>query len=148
MRILCRHGHFALYPERPGEPSNFARVFKAELVREGDYYTFAALAGLPRYSIVGKSYGARTATVTYEGRGPWDVLRQNGFVYSLAAKALVPNASIAVNISPVACGEYVLSQTPLLQPGSRLPNGQAILSYDALLDIGPLRLRLEEFGYV
>lgn len=148
MRILCRHGFLQFYPGLTSDLVDFTNFFGIELVREDDYYTFPALKGLKRYSIVGSPYGAIPATQTYEGRHPWEVLKKNGFVYSLVAKALVPKASIAVNVDPILVDDgFFVCETPLLQPGSRNKVGQQILSYDAFWKRDILELQLVGFQY-
>lgn len=147
MNVLCRHGHFAFYPRSVGEPSRFSLALGLPLERDGDFYTFPALKELPRYSIEGKTYGNLVATKTYEGRGAWDVFRENGWVYSLSTKLLVLKASISISIQPMRRPYSFVAQTPLLQPGSMLPTGQRILSYEGELFIPLQKLRLNEFAY-
>ncbi len=147
MNVLCRHGHFAFFPRIIGEASRIGLRLGTPLERDGDFYTFSALKGLPRYSVKGKTYGGLVATETYEGRGPWDVMRENGWVYSLSTKKLVLKASISISIQPMRRPYSYVAETPLLQPGSMLPTGNRILSYEGALSIPLLKLRLNEFAY-
>lgn len=147
MRILCRHGHFAFYPDNAKDVARFSNYFDQELERDGDFYTFAPLVGLKRYSLLGKLYGNLPALSTYEGRGPWEVMRENGFVYHLQTKLLVPKLTILNVLQPVMTDGYFLTTTPLIQPGSRNQIGQQILSYDAQYIEGSFQLKVLELSY-
>lgn len=147
MRVLCRHGHFAFYPSKTSDIARFSNYFDEELVRDGDFYTFPLLKQAPRYSIAGKPYLTLPALKTYEGRAPWDVLRENGFVYHILSGLLVPKASITILINPPLAGFYFLAQSPLIQPGSRNTLGQQILSYDGEFFQDTVQLKVREFSY-
>lgn len=149
MRIICRHGHFAFYPEHAGDLSRFVSYYGIALARDPDedFYTFPLLVGAPNYSLVGKAYLGLAAIATFGGRHSWDVLRANGFVYSLTSKGLVPKASIMINVNPPLVGYYYLGQSQLVQPGSLNVNGQRIISYDAELLQDYNELRISEFEY-
>lgn len=147
MRVLCQHGFFFFYPRRASDIVEFTGFFGIELVRENDYYTFPELKGLERYSILGSTYGSLPAIATYEGRHPWEVMRENGWVYSLALGALVPKASITLLVRPPLVDKgYFIAETPLLQPGSRNSAGEQILSYDAFFDGHYFELQILEYG--
>lgn len=131
MRVLVRHGHFAFFPKRANDIDRFSTFFGQDLVSEDDYYTFEGLAGLPRYSLAVKAFGNLPAIKTYEGRGPWEVMRENDFVYSLTLGLLVPKLSIVKLSQPILTDGYFLSESPIYQPGMRDKSGRQILSYDA-----------------
>lgn len=147
MRVLCRHGHFAFYPRNETEVGSFVDYYKEPLVRVGDFYTFPALQNIPDFSIKLLPVGNLPAVKNFEGR-PWDVMRENGFVYSLALKLLVPKAAIPIVVDPKISNYYWLGQTPLLQPGSRNLLGQQILSYDAEYIDSIFQLRILEMSFV
>lgn len=147
MRVLCRHGHFAFFPKRAKDVARYARFFDQDLVREGDYYTFEALAELPRYSIAGKIFGNLPALETYEGRAPWEVMRENDFVYSLQLGLLVPKLAIVSIVQLPRSDTYFISPTPLFQPGVRDTSGQQILSYDAEFIQDSFQLKIIEVAY-
>lgn len=147
MRILCRSGHFAFYPDASSDISHFCSLYKTNLARENDYYTFPALVGLPDYSLPVLPYKNLPAVVRYEGQ-PWEVMRENGFVYSLTLKVLVPKLTIVGLIDMPASSGYFVSSTPIIQPGLLTKNGQRLMSYDAELDFGIQKLRVREFDYV
>lgn len=133
MRILCRHGHYAFYPEGPRELGRLAENFSLDFLPERDYFTFAKLAGLETYSIKGKPYGNfLPATKTYQGL-PWEVMRENGFVWSLALKTLVPKSTIVTVAKPSPLAWAWQSQTMFFQAGS-LVSGERIVSFDGNLD--------------
>lgn len=146
MRVVCRHGHFAFYPDNAAEIGRFANYFDESLEREEDYFTFEALAGLRKYSILGQPYGLLPATTTFEGN-PWDVMRENGFVYSLTLGILVPKLSIISLVDIPLVGYYSLVQGSLLQPGSRNLSGQQMLSYSGEFVDEGMSLRVTEYTY-
>ncbi len=146
MRVLCRHGHFAFYPKRPGDVARFMEFFEVDLVRDGDFYTFPLLQDAPKYSLAVKPYLGIPATTTFEG-DPWAVMRENGFVYHIASGLLVPKQAVFIPINPILTGYYFLAESPLIQPGSQNAAGQKILSYDAEYMQEVNQLRVTEFAY-
>lgn len=147
MRVLCRNGHFAFYPQRSTELFFFCSAFNLTLVRDRDFYTFSAIAGAPRYSLKGKSYLGVVPDFSVEGEGPWEVFRENGFVYSLATSTLVKKSTISVNITPLFDGQVYIGETPLIQPGSKNTLGRVVDSYDAVYDTALNVLKVMEFEY-
>lgn len=147
MKVICRHGHFAFYPTRAEEVAQFCRYFELELTLNGDYWTFDNLAELPRYSLAGKVFGNLPALETYEGRHAWDVMRENNFVYSLSTGLLLPKASVTFLITPLHNGDSWVSQTPLIQPGSRDATGMQVLSYDGYFSRNFEQLSVSGFSY-
>ncbi len=146
MRVVCRHGHFAFYPDNASEIGRFANYFEANLEREEDYFTFEALAGLRKYSILGQPYPLLPATKTFEGN-VWDVMRENNLVYSLTLGTLVPKLSILSLVDIPLVGYFSLVQGSLLQPGSRILTGQQILSYSGEFVDEGMSLRVAEYTY-
>jgi len=130
MRILCRHGHYAFYPRNEIEVFIYNDLYGAELVREDDYYTFPFLKGASDHSLVGKTYLGLPANARYEGK-PWEIMKENNFVYSLALKVVVPVELILDFTDPYLAGQYFLSDALLVQAGAKNILGQRILSYDA-----------------
>lgn len=114
--------------------------------RDGDFYTFPLLADAPKHSIVGALYLGVIANETFEG-SPWEVMEANGWVYSLSREILVPKESITIQISPPLAGFYFISQSPLIQAGSRNAAGRQVLSYDGEFALENFQLKLSEFGY-
>ncbi len=147
MRVLCRHGHFAFYPDNAEDVARYCRFFDIELVRSGDFYTFEALADLPRYSLQVKPFGGLPAITTYEGRGPWEVMRENGFVYNVLLERLVPKLTIIGVLQAPRSDSYFISPTPLFQPGVRDSSGQQILSYDAEFIPETSKLKIIQVAY-
>lgn len=148
MRVLCRHGHFAFFPKRANDIAKFCNYYGVELERDGDFYTFPALVGAPRFSLKGKSFLNMTALANYEGRGPLEVFRENGFVFDIEAEEIVLASSIDIQTNPKWTGNFILAEAPLLQPGSRNAAGQRILSYDAEFFQEFFQLRISEISYV
>ncbi len=147
MRVLVRHGHFAFYPEMAKDVALFARFFDQDLVRVDDYYTFEALAHLPRYSLLAFPFGNLPAIATYEGRGPWEVMRENDFVYNVKTELLVPKLSIVGVLQAPRSDSYFISPTPLYQPGMRDSSGSQILSYDARFNQENFQLKILAVDY-
>jgi hypothetical protein len=147
MRILCRHGHYSFYPRTVSDIARFSSFYNQELVRVNDYYTFPFLKELESYSLKGLPYKNLAATATYEGN-PWEVMRENGFVYSLALKTLVPKASVNFVLNTPKTGFYFTSEIPMIQAGSLNALGIQLLSYDAEYHFDINKLRVRGFDYV
>lgn len=147
MRIVCRHGHFAFYPRRAGDIHQFAQSFDQVLEREEDYFTFSALVGAKNYSLLGSPYhNLLPAIKTYEGK-PWDVMKENGFVYSVELTKVVPKLAIIGLVELTQKGYFYVCNVPLLQPGARTILGRQILSYSGEFYEDKFYLRIVEFGY-
>lgn len=146
MRVLCRHGHFAFYPRRATDIALFANMFNYELEPEEDYYTFSGLAGADTYSLLGKIYLNLPAIATYEGR-PWEVMRENNFVYHLATGLIVPKLGVVGVIDINQVDLYFMSDAALIQPGLRTLLGQQVLSYSGEIFLDKLQMRISEFAY-
>ncbi len=141
MRVLCRHGHFAFFPEDAGDINRFRVYYGQELVRVGNYYTFPGLEDAPKYSLLGSPYLGVPATKTFEGE-PWEVMEANGFVYFFETDTIGPK-ELALDIVSLARMQfYFLFQNQLIQPGSRLTTGEQILSYDGDFSLKDYGLRI------
>lgn len=145
MRVVCRHGHFAFYPQTSEDVGRFTSFYRAELFREDDYYTFASLVGLPRYSIAGAPYGSLVALTTFEGRHAWEVMRENGFVFDLTTKLLMPKAAVIGLADISRSSYYYLKQNALIQPGARTRLAQQVISYDGDLEIRTQLLKIRSY---
>lgn len=146
MRVLVRHGHFAFFPDGASDVARFNAIQGVELERDGSFYTFPDLVGLADYSIAGNAYGSGVATKTFEGK-PWEIMRENDLVYSIALEQLVPKSSIVTLASIKLVTFYFVSGTTLVQPGSILPeSNDKIMSFDALFDDRANRLLIREFS--
>jgi len=149
MRVLCRHGHFAFFPRDGEDLARFTQYYDVTLEPDGDFYTFPALVGAPRWSIAGATYLNLVAVATFEGRGPWDVLRENQFVYSLETGLLVPAASITTSTELVRTNFNFHARTNLIQPGSlRKDTGLPIRSYDGEFDQTIYKLKVRSLDIV
>lgn len=147
MRLICRHGHFAFYPRDEEDISKFASYYDLEVVRVQDFYTFADLVDAKDYSLAGLAYLNLTATKTYEGN-PWDIFRENNFVYDLVEEELALKTSVKTIVDLPATDNYFISPVPLIQPGSFDKAGNRILSYDAEFIQDTFQLKVREFSYV
>lgn len=145
MRVLCRHGHFAFYPVDADEVGRFTTYFGIELEQDRDFYTFPKLAGAPGYSLRVLPYLGTPATATYAGE-PWEVMRENGFVYSLQTKLLVPKLSIVSVVDFPQTG-YFFKVNGFVQPGSRTILGRQVLGYDGEFVQSTFQLRISRLSY-
>lgn len=135
MKVVCRHGHFAFYPSLKEDVIRFQRLFKLPLYNVDDYYTFLGLSNIPRWSQVARPFGNIPALVTYEGRKPWDVMKANDFVYSLATGLLVPRGTIIGQAKVRQTLDCSIYDRPLLQPGLMFQPGVFIIGYQAMIDL-------------
>jgi hypothetical protein len=115
------------------------------LVAERDYYTFEGLKDAPSYSLTLSPYLNLPAIKTFEGE-PWEVMRENDFVYSLSLEILVPKLSI-IGLADLPLVGYVFRGGTILQPGTRNLLGQQILSYDGEYIDEAYGLRLSGYEY-
>jgi hypothetical protein len=146
MRVLCRHGHFSFYPRAASDIARFSNFFGVSLKREQDYFTFEGLIDAPKYSLTGMPYVNLPAITTYEGE-PWDVMRENGFVYDLRVNLLVPKLSVVAFVELPQVGFYFRAGGSLIQPGSRTLLGRQILSYSGEFVEEGFSLRVLEYDY-
>lgn len=133
MRILCRHGFFSFYPETENDLAIFCRNFEVDLVKHDDFYTFPFLNKAPCFSIKGAQYLNLLASKTFEG-SPWDVMRENKFVYSIQGEQLILSTSVINTVDINYTNFGYLVESALIQPGSRDDKGKIIMSYDADYD--------------
>lgn len=147
MKVVCRHGHFAFYPFGPSDIGRFNSYFSQTLEMENDYYTFPFLKGAPRTSLQTKPWLGLPAIKNYEGRNAWDVMKENGFVYSIDKKIVVPKASIFVTADIPRASFYYLASTALIQPGCRVITGQQVLSYEGNFDLDQKTLKIRELSF-
>lgn len=146
MRVLVRHGHFSFFPRGPEDLARFQIFLGVTLVAVDDYYTFPTLALAERFSIIARPYVNLPALTTCERREPWQVMRENGFVYHLPTGLLVPALTV-ISVVELAESQYFYMQNSILQPGARLITGQQILGYDAHYDFDASQLRILEVSY-
>lgn len=144
MRVVCRHGHFAFYPGSASDLAYMSQVLGTDLAMDGDFYTFPRLVGAPRYAIMGHPYINLPAVETYEGEGPWDVMRENGFVYSLMLKVLVPKMAITSIADVSRATMSYINPGGLIQPGSIVKTGLRIMSYEGSFNLSSRLLRIQE----
>jgi len=143
MIVKSINGFIKFFPEASSDLARFKRIFKIELQREFDYFTFENLLGLPRHSIAGAGYAGNIATATYEGLEASDVFLMNGLVYSLELKAIVPMLSIPNSARLVDTANYAVCPAAFLQPGTLVAGSfNRILSYTGWLSLDYARLYL------
>lgn len=141
MRVLCRHGYFCFYPKDETEVSRFGALFTQNLVRKDDFYTFPLLKLAPDYCLKGKPFLGVTASLTFEGN-PWEIMRENGFVYDFVAQAVKLKSAVTQSVSIEFVDDYWTAESPLVMPGGIDDVGQKVLSYDAELSLDTSQLRI------
>ncbi len=132
MRIQCLSGYFKFYPESESEIARFQKLFGA-LAREGEFYTFAALAGAPRYSLFAQPYMLLPAVATFEG-DPSEVMDANEFVYNLTLGLVVPKLAILSTVLRLKESNYYYVGDGLIQPGSFDAFARRAMSYECWFD--------------
>lgn len=142
MIVKSVNGFIKYYPQETSDLQRFKRIFKIELKPELDYYTFESLLNKPRHSIAGAPYsGSLIAIKTYEGREASDVMKENGFVFSLEADAIVPMLAIPNSVKLIDTANYAVAPSAFLQPGAIYSGTlQRILSYTGWLSLDFARL--------
>jgi hypothetical protein len=145
MIIKCNHGYYKFYEETPEEIAKFNTFYGQDLTAKDDYYTFAALKDLEKYSIKGALYGALTALESFEGE-IWEVMRKNGFVYDFLNKVL--------SFKSITGGYFKARQlygfnvhTGLLLPGSFSDDNIKITGYHCKVSLSNLIFNYTEFFY-
>lgn len=146
MKVICQSGFLKFYPKNSSEVSDFNTYFSKSLIRNGDHWTFPALAALPDYSIKGRPFADLVAIETIEGE-PWQVMQANGLVYDLTLDAIVPKQTIISEVQLPQTGSYYTADVPLVQPGAFVAFGVQVMSYHAELFLGINELRVLSFGY-
>jgi hypothetical protein len=144
MKILCRHGHYAFFPDFSTEIAEFSRHFRTELVRQEDFFTFPLLKNLAGYALKGKIFSGELVANTNFSGNPWEIMDANSFVYSLTLKRLVPKTTVTVKTLLLNAGGYLLSPTPFVQAGSFAVNDQRIVDYFGFLSDDYKQLRISE----
>lgn len=147
MRVLCRHGHYAFFPQIDEDIGRFSIVFDRPLFRVQDYFTFEGLKDFPDYSLASETFGGLPFTKTFEGF-PWEVMEQNLWVYHLSAKKLVLRETINAVVELPTTGKMVLAPSPLMQAGCLNPNGKRLVSYDGFFSTKSFRLLMVDATYV
>lgn len=148
MKLIVRHGHYAFYPRYSKSVSVFNGVFRQELKLDPKgFYTFPRLLNLPDYALEAKPYGNLPAIKTYEGE-PWEIMREQGWVYNLTTEALAPITSISysVKIEPATYAFIAFDVVP--QAGGVNPTGLKLIDYEGELDLDAQNtLRIRELRY-
>ena len=129
MIIKCVHGFFMFFETQVGQAADFIRLFGFDLVPRDDYFTFASLLDIPKYSLKGKMIGDYPALKTFEGE-VWEVFEANGVVYNFATDLIVPISSLTLNNQVNFSGDRFVSPG-LLLPGSLNQGGDRIKGYSA-----------------
>lgn len=115
------------------------------VVPKEDYFIFSKFENAPEYSIAGKLYIDKMATVTYEG-APWEILKQNNLVYDFNKDALVDVLSVTKRTIIDLVANYFLSPG-LILPGSVTEDGLRVIDYSAWYSFETGRFRYSSVGY-
>lgn len=145
MKVDCLHGYFKFEETASGQLSRFMSLFGFEIERSGDHYTFADLVDAPDYSIVGGTFLNCPTTKNFEGK-PWEVMRENGLVYSMQLGIVVPILTIISPISVARTGNYFVT-TGMIQPGSVTEDGSRVTEYAAFFVQDRGNFKYSEISY-
>jgi hypothetical protein len=145
MKIRCLHGYFIFEELKPGQLSDFMSLFGFDLVAQDDHFTFAALAGAPRYSILGGTYLGAPAIKTFEGH-PWQIMRENQIVYNFNLGLVLPIVSTTQVIKLNQGSNYFLS-SGLIQPGSVTEDGSRVKDYAAFYLFDKIKFKYSEVSF-
>jgi hypothetical protein len=129
LKIRCLHGYFIFEETRSGEVSEFASLFKIDLVAKNNYFTFETLKDAPKYSLAGGTYLGAAALKTFEGE-PWEVMKENSLVYDFLNDELKQISSVTQRIELSTAANYYLANG-LILPGSLMDGGSRVMDYSA-----------------
>ena len=131
MKIFCQYGFYTFEAESLDDKTLFELNTGLTLVGYGERLTFAPLAALPEVSVQGQPYGNLTAKVNFCGT-PAEVMRANGFVFSVSAQALADKTQMrqAQALYPQLSGGYIATDA-LPQAGGRYGQ-QVLLSFNGV----------------
>lgn len=145
MKLNCIHGYFKFEEVSAGQLSKFMSLFALDIERSGDHFTFSDLVHAPDYSIAGGTFLGCPTTKNFEGK-PWDVMRENGLVYSLQLGLVVPIVSILLPVSIAPAGNYFVT-TGMIQPGSVTDDGSRVTDYSAFFVQERMNFKYSEISY-
>lgn len=146
MRVTCQHGYYKFYPDDNGSLARFSKLFYIDFVAVKDYYVFKGLETLKNYSIAGSIYYNLPALKTFEGE-PWEVMKENSFVFDLTTGLLLPSLSIIATDRLKSFNQYFTADSRILQAGTRDQSLSQILSYDSDFDFDIMRQRIRWIQY-
>jgi len=111
VKVICENGFYKFYPSNLVDISRFFEKYGLRLMPCEDFYTFEALANLPKYSIAGQPYAGLIATKTCSGRRE-DVMAKNFFTYNQSIKALSPIALVVGKMDYSYSNYFIMSNLP------------------------------------
>lgn len=145
MKIVCLHGYFMFYEDKPGEIALFNSRYNQDLCAKDDYYTFKGLKTVPEYSIKGATFMNLTALETYTGK-PFEIFRKNGFVYNFLLKTIALKAANGSYFKPINVGSFNYD-VGLVMPGSFSDDSRKITGYTCKFDFDGALFKYTEFYY-
>lgn len=129
MKINCLHGYFQFTDQKVGEISDFASLYRLDLVARDNYFTFSQLKAAPNYSVAGGLFLGALCKVTFQGNA-WDVMRANGLVYNFILQKVVPIETVLSRPYIIKAANYFISDG-LILPGSVKDDGTRVTDYAA-----------------
>lgn len=147
VRVKCDHGFYKFYPVSHDDLQRFTSLHNITLVKSRDFYTFPLLAELGTFSIRGLAYGGAVAIFSFQGE-PWEVMRKNNLVYDMETKLILPKSSVIKIVKVLEAGNYYFSDSNIIQAGSITTGAQRVLSFDGVMDMQGLALRMREVSFV
>ncbi len=145
MKITCLNGYFNFRETSLGEIAEFNSIFSSTLTAKDDYYTFNFLKDAPEYAIAGSKYLNLVATKTYSAK-PWEIMRENKFVYDFNLKALTVSSLVAKKVLLTRLRDRY-SASGLIQPGSVTSDWKRISGYQGTVNLENLNFSYSEIFY-
>lgn len=141
LKIICTHGHYRFEELESGQVSKFCSLFGFSIEQSADgFFTFTDLLNAPDHSIKGADYMGLVAVKTYAGK-PWNVFKENGFVYDFIDGKLKKLTDITYKLSLFDAGDYYTS-SGLIMAGSFNSTGKRVTDF-----MGKRIWSAEKFNY-
>ncbi|WP_424244955.1 hypothetical protein Dip510_000063 [Elusimicrobium posterum] len=148
MRINCKHGFYYFETEESTDLTYFSARFGFKLVPYKNGFTFYELTQLPNHSIEGKAYGETGLTAKKTICAPvYEVMRANGWVFSLQKGALVEISAITDKLQLYHAQEFAGQTLGTPQAGSVVGEGQRLTDFSGFYRFYNKKLILESVTY-
>lgn len=143
MKIICDKGFYKFYPSSLADIRRFFDKYGMRLVQCEDFYTFEALATLPKYSILGQSYAGLVATKTCSGSRE-EVMAKNLLTYNQATKSVAPIPSVVGKMDYSYSNYFVMSNLP---QAFFYDNFGIITGFYGWANLDYMKFNIDQFNY-
>ena len=143
MKIICENGFYKFYPSNLVDIRRFFEKYGTRLVQCEDFYTFEALANLPKYSIATQPYAGLIATKTCSGKRE-EVMAKNLFTYNQSLKAVAPIASVVGKIDYSYANYWIMSNLP---QAFFYDNFGIIIGFYGWVNLDYMKFNIDQFYY-